>query len=315
MAQSPLPQISVPPISLPKISVLVNNYNYAAYLPACIDSVLSQDYPNFELIVVDDGSKDNSREIIAAYGDRLVPVLKENGGQASSFNAGFAAAGGEILCLLDADDAFLPGKLSHLAKIYAGDGVDWCFDRVTTDEAAGAPDHPVLKPVDYRPAVSRGRFPTIPVPTSGLTFRRSLLAQILPMPVAQDVVLSDNYLKFAATYLGAGVLVETPLTFQRIHATNRYTGVAQASPLRSRIMIATGLELARRYPGLKSLGVSLAAGGFAQGELSGRALREELAVATNAAPNPRLAALDLWWRVAMKRARAALAPRKAAKAV
>ncbi len=307
MAKSPLPPV-------PRISVLVNNYNYAAYLPACIDSVLSQDYPDFELIVVDDGSKDNSREIIAGYGDRLVSVLKENGGQASSFNAGFAAATGEILCLLDADDAFLPGKLSRLAEIYAGDGVDWCFDRVTTDEAAGAPGELVTKPVDYRQTLGRGRFPSIPVPTSGLTFRRGLLSQILPMPVAQDVVLSDNYLKFAASYLGAGVLVDTPLTFQRIHATNRYTGAVQASPLRSRIMIATGLELARRYPGLKSLGASLAAGGFAQGELSGRALREQLAVATNAAPNPRLAALDLWWRVTMKRARASLAPRKAAKA-
>lgn len=304
MAQSPLP----------KISVLVNNYNYAAYLPACIDSVLAQDYPNFELIVVDDGSTDGSREIIAAYGERVAPVLKENGGQASSFNAGFAAATGEIICLLDADDAFLPGKLSHLARIYARDGVDWCFDRVTTDEAAGAPGDPVLKAIDYRPAVSRGRFPTIPVPTSGLTFRRGLLSQILPMPVAQDVVLSDNYLKFAASHLGAGVLVDTPLTFQRIHATNRYTGASQAGSLRSRIMIATGLELARRYPGLKSLGASLAAGGFAQGGLSGRALLDQLTAATTAAPNPRLAALDLWWRVTMKRARAALAPRRAAKA-
>ncbi|KSB88499.1 glycosyl transferase [Caulobacter vibrioides] len=304
MAQSPLP----------RISVLVNNYNYAAYLPACIDSVLAQDYADFELIVVDDGSKDNSREIIAGYGDRLVAVLKENGGQASSFNAGFAAASGEILCLLDADDAFLPGKLSRLAEIYVRDGVDWCFDKVTTDEAAQAPAQLKLTPVDHRQALGRGRFPSIPVPTSGLTFRRGLLAQILPMPVAQDVVLSDNYLKFAATYLGAGVLVETPLTFQRIHATNRYTGAAQASPLRSRIMIATGLELARRYPGLKALGASLAAGGFAQGELSGRALREQLAAATSAAANPRLAALDLWWRVTMKRARASLAPRKAVKA-
>ncbi len=89
-----------------KISVLINNYNYARFLPACIDSVLAQDYADFEIIVVDDGSTDDSRDIIASYGTRIVPVLKENGGQASSFNAGFAASSGQILCLLDADDAF-----------------------------------------------------------------------------------------------------------------------------------------------------------------------------------------------------------------
>ena len=114
---------------------------------------------------------------------------------------------------------------------------------------------------------TRKQFPSLPVPTSGLSFRCEALARILPMREASDVVLSDNYLKFAAAYLGPGAVIETPLTFQRIHASNRYTRGERAGNLRPRIMVETGLELARRYDGLKTLGRSLVAGGIAEGNL------------------------------------------------
>ncbi|MBY5369118.1 MULTISPECIES: glycosyltransferase family 2 protein [Rhizobium] len=247
-----------------KISVLINNYNYATYLRACIDSALEQDYPEFEVVVVDDGSTDDSRQILASYGERILTVLKENGGQASSFNAGFAAASGDILFLLDADDAFLPGKLARIAEIYDRNEIDWCFDRVTTEESDLPPATLQVTLFDKRDTLRRGGFPSLPVPTSGLSFRRHLLSQILPMSVATDVVLSDNYIKFAAAFLGRGAIVETPLTFQRIHESNRYTGTSRAKTLRPRIMIATGLELARRYDGLQTLGKSLVAGGIAE---------------------------------------------------
>lgn len=247
-----------------KISVLINNYNYATYLRACIDSALEQDYPEFEVVVVDDGSTDDSRQILASYGERILTVLKENGGQASSFNAGFAAASGDILFLLDADDAFLPGKLARIAEIYDRNEIDWCFDRVTTEESDQPPAALQVTLFDKRDTLRRGGFPSLPVPTSGLSFRRHLLSQILPMSVATDVVLSDNYIKFAAAFLGRGAIVETPLTFQRIHESNRYTGTSRAKTLRPRIMIATGLELARRYDGLQTLGKSLVAGGIAE---------------------------------------------------
>ena len=76
----------------PLVSILINNYNYGYFLGAAIESALSQTYQNIEIIVVDDGSTDNSREIIAHYGNHIIPILKENGGQASAFNAGFAAS-------------------------------------------------------------------------------------------------------------------------------------------------------------------------------------------------------------------------------
>ncbi|MGV1916195.1 glycosyltransferase family 2 protein [Rhizobium sp. 22-785-1] len=282
-----------------KISVLINNYNYARFLSACIDSVLAQDYPDFEIVVVDDGSSDNSREIIASYGTRIVPVTKENGGQASSFNAGFAASSGEILCLLDADDAFLPRKLSIIAGLYTSHDSDWVFDQVTTDENAILLATQISTvEIDKRASLRQGGFPSLPVPTSGLTFRRRILSDILPMPTAKDVVLSDNYLKFAAAYLGKGLMVETPLTFQRIHGANRYTNSDKAQQLRAKIMVATGVSLARRYEGMKAMGQKLAAGGLAKSDYRGAAL---ISQTRRCAEDGHFSLLHFAAQVAMKR--------------
>ena len=98
----------------PKVSILINNYNYGRFLAEAIDSALAQTYKNLEVIVVDDGSTDNSREIIASYSDRIVPVLKENGGQASAFNAGFERARSDWIAFLDSDDIFFPPQDSVL---------------------------------------------------------------------------------------------------------------------------------------------------------------------------------------------------------
>ena len=101
-----------------KISVLLDNYNYGRYIGTAIESVLGQSHRAFELIIVDDGSTDNSREIIANYHDpRIISVLKENGGQASAFNAGFARASGDYVAFLDSDDVWDPNKLERCAKM------------------------------------------------------------------------------------------------------------------------------------------------------------------------------------------------------
>lgn len=250
-----------------KLSILINNYNYADYLSACIDSALAQTYSDLEIVVVDDGSTDGSRAILAGYGEVIRTVLKENGGQASSFNAGFAASSGDVVLLLDSDDAFLPGKATEVARLMTDSTLGWCFDHVTKDPDARIADNQEIRAADYRASMREGRFPHVPVPTSGLSFRRDLLSEILPMPTAHDVVLSDNYLKFAATFLSPGVIVESPLTFQRIHGANRYTGASMRHRLDAQIMVATGTELARRYAGMQRISQHLIAGGVAQSDL------------------------------------------------
>jgi glycosyltransferase involved in cell wall biosynthesis len=76
--------------AFPLVSILITSYNYGRYLGNAIDSALNQTFRNIEVVVVDDGSEDNSLDVIKSYGGRIVSVVKQNGGQGSAFNAGFA---------------------------------------------------------------------------------------------------------------------------------------------------------------------------------------------------------------------------------
>ena len=75
----------------PRVSICIVNHNYGRFLAAAIDSALAQTWPDVEVVVVDDGSTDDSDEVIASYDGRVVAVHQANGGQGSAFNSGFAA--------------------------------------------------------------------------------------------------------------------------------------------------------------------------------------------------------------------------------
>src|ERR1041385_7754181 len=102
----------------PLANVIVLNYNYGRFLREAIDGALNQTYRNTEVVVVDDGSTDDSRDIISSYGQRVIAVLKSNGGMASTLNAGFAASRGKLLLFLDADDVLLPDALSQAVPLF-----------------------------------------------------------------------------------------------------------------------------------------------------------------------------------------------------
>src|ERR1700689_4315876 len=102
----------------PLVSIIVDNFNYARFIRAAIDSALAQSYAQVEVIVVDDGSTDNSRDVISSYGNRLSAVFKPNGGHASAFNAGFRASRGSIVMFLDADDALLPTAVEEVVRAW-----------------------------------------------------------------------------------------------------------------------------------------------------------------------------------------------------
>jgi glycosyltransferase involved in cell wall biosynthesis len=103
------------------VSIIINNFNYGRFLPAAINSALWQSHPLTEVIVVDDGSIDNSHEIIASYQDRVIPVLTDNGGQAAAFNAGFAKSTGDIVIFLDADDELRPHTAALVVEQFMQD--------------------------------------------------------------------------------------------------------------------------------------------------------------------------------------------------
>jgi glycosyltransferase involved in cell wall biosynthesis len=97
---------------LPLVSVIVPVYNRADVLAETLDAVFAQTYPNLELIVVDDGSKDDTPKVVARYGDRLISVRQENQGLAAARNNGFLRSRGEYIAWLDHDDVWMPEKLS-----------------------------------------------------------------------------------------------------------------------------------------------------------------------------------------------------------
>lgn len=97
--------------SNPLVSVVVPAYNSALYVGMAVRSALDQDYPNKEIIVVNDGSTDNTADILAQFGARIVVVNQSNSGVAAARNLGMQTARGAYIALLDADDAWLPGKL------------------------------------------------------------------------------------------------------------------------------------------------------------------------------------------------------------
>jgi glycosyltransferase involved in cell wall biosynthesis len=96
----------------PLVSVLVPAYNAAAFLGETIDSLLAQSYPNVEIIVVDDGSKDDTPKVIARYGDRVRSKRQPNGGLAAARNAAFELARGYYVAWLDADDVAEPERIA-----------------------------------------------------------------------------------------------------------------------------------------------------------------------------------------------------------
>jgi glycosyltransferase involved in cell wall biosynthesis len=95
------------------VSVVIPAHNAAWCVAKAIDSVLAQDFRDFELIVVDDGSTDETAVVLSGYGDAIRVVRQANGGMSNARNAGIRAARGEFIAFLDADDWWLPGKLGN----------------------------------------------------------------------------------------------------------------------------------------------------------------------------------------------------------
>lgn len=122
------------------ISIVVPAYNAAGVIEGCIDSVLRQTYPDFELLIIDDGSIDETAEIVAAKAaedTRIRLIRQKNAGVSSARNAGMAAASGELLCFIDSDDTVSANYLEVLHALYRP-GVLPVIDVVRSDGEGSA---------------------------------------------------------------------------------------------------------------------------------------------------------------------------------
>lgn len=212
------------------VSIIINNYNYGRFLAEAIDSAINQTYPYKEIIVVDDGSTDNSLEVIASYGNQIISVTKENGGQASAVNKGFAKCQGEIIFMLDSDDIFFPNKVSKIVTIFENNtDIDWCFhplrfSRSTDTGFEKIDDYPfppkeTSSTIDFKDDIIKAKFPAFGSPMTGTCYRKSLLEQILPMPEAIRIC-SDNYIRYLALSMSKGYFINEALSILRIHNNN-----------------------------------------------------------------------------------------------
>lgn len=210
------------PITPPTFSIVINNYNYARYLAEAIDSALAQTYPHTEVIVVDDGSTDDSRDIIAAYGDRVRVVLKANGGQGSAFNAGFAVSTGSVVLFLDSDDSLMPDAAERvmavwrpgLAKVhfYLRDMAENGTPLKTYTPRLGEP----LPVGDLAPDVANHGFYKSP-PTSGNAFSRAVLEALLPLDERVWHNAADAPLIYLSPFEGEIEAIQAPLGNYRRH--------------------------------------------------------------------------------------------------
>jgi glycosyl transferase family 2 len=209
----------------PLVSIIIDNFNYARFLRVAIDSALAQSYAPVEVVAVDDGSTDNSREVISSYGDRVSAIFKPNGGHASAFNSGFRASHGSIVMFLDADDALLPNAVEEVVRAWHPGVAKVQFVLAHID----AEGHALGGTVPYSPAqmpqgdirasiLDAGGY--IGAPTSGNAFARTVLDRLLPLPESQWRQAADTSLEIIAPFLGEVVSIRKTLGCYRIHEAN-----------------------------------------------------------------------------------------------
>ena len=229
--EGPLKPMVVAPLpDRPLVSILISNYNYADYLGEAIESCLNQTYDKFELIVCDDGSTDTSCQILRNYqalDHRIKAMHQVNGGQARALNAAFHASKGDVICLLDADDVFLPAKLQCVVDAFAaardsGFAVNKMLRVDKGRKSLG--EIPLLYqlPSGWLGASLDLSGPQVLAglpPTSGLSLRRSVAEAIFPLPPGLKAY-ADRLIQVVAPLMTPLVAIQTPLSEYRVHGAN-----------------------------------------------------------------------------------------------
>lgn len=228
----------------PKISIVINNYNYGRFLLRAIDSALAQNDDNFEVVVVDDGSTDNSVSLAQSrLSAKLRVIEKPNGGQASAINAGYWGSTGEWIMFLDSDDWYEPDALLTLRKEFQPGVAKVHFRLTQYHEATGKFGEIIPRYLSRGDVIQEmaeyGNYKW--PPTSGNIFRRKALDNIMPMPEMEYKICADLYLCLMISAYGEIASVYRPLGFYRIHSENAHAKTAFQLNKKSLFAQAMGL--------------------------------------------------------------------------
>jgi glycosyltransferase involved in cell wall biosynthesis len=238
-------------MTAPFVSVVIPTYNYGRFVTAAVDSVLAQTFPAGEIIVVDDGSTDDTAERLRPYGDRIRYIRQENQGLPAARNTGIRAARGELIALLDSDDLWHPRKLElqvrHLAAspdtgLVAADsvpGLEQGWPEVGTD--APLP----FQSFSVEDILVRSRFGP-----SGVLVRKECFDTVgLFDPALRSAEDRDMWLRIAARF--RVVKLAVPLWWYRLHGGNMSAAAARMEENEMKVLRRTLASLAgglRRLP-------------------------------------------------------------------
>jgi glycosyltransferase involved in cell wall biosynthesis len=253
--------------SAPLVSLCVSAHNYGRFLAACIDSILGQSYPNIECIVVDDGSTDDTREVLARYADRVKIVCHDAArGQLGAMVAGFRLARGQFVSFVDADDylyrdfvlAQVTVLISPEASVAVSSSSQHNVDaegRVLGVHPGGAhwPQQRLPRGTWRRRRVASAALGNIAISTydpqcnfahqwlwgttTSMMFRSDVVALIFDPPPQAGVGFGDAYVAHFCHAIGGTVIIATPLCAYRRHGGNMYADnilVSGLAPLSTR---------------------------------------------------------------------------------
>src|SRR6266576_4781528 len=230
-ALSPLTPMALEPLpEHPLVSILISNYNYGAYLGDAIESALQQTYGKLEIVIYDDGSTDGSRQILERYRShdrRIIVVYQANGGQSLALNAAFHKSTGDIICLLDADDVFMPDKVRRVVEAFgAAPDTGLAINRmlIVDKNRKCLGDIPLLSQLAMGwlgPSLNicgPRVLPGLP-PSSGLSLRRAIAESIFPLPSGLRAY-ADTLVQVLAPRITPIVAFQIPSSEYRVHGAN-----------------------------------------------------------------------------------------------
>ena len=215
----------------PMFSVLVATFNHSQFVEATLDSVARQSWTDYELVIVNDGSTDDTEAVVSGWigrfrqthPNRVILCSISNSGQSAATEHGFARCSGRYICLLDSDDLWLPHKLETVAATiseHPGAGMIvhplWIVDQHGQRTGDLRPKRAKLSEGDVRAELMRTGRHVAPV-TSGVVVRSDVFYRLIPMPTKHFRAATDAYVTLGASMLAPVTALLEPLAEYRIH--------------------------------------------------------------------------------------------------
>lgn len=216
-----MPQLSV--------SVIISSYNYARYLPTTIGSVLAQSVPPREVIVVDDGSSDDSVEVIKSFGERVRLVAQKNQGVCAARNNGARMAGGDILAFMDSDDIWLPQKLKKQIAAFESDaevGIVSCGIRFFNEKNETIVEYNTGKSGWRAKDILLYKEPVLNTTASAIAVRREIFERTGGFDERRELFSAeDREFCYRAAQISKLVFIPEILVDYRIHGSNGHLNI------------------------------------------------------------------------------------------